>query len=363
MTNTEFHALSVRNIRRETADAVSIVLDVPEPIRAAFRFEPGQYLTLRATLDGAEARRSYSICSGRDEGELRIAVKLHDGGLFSTFANVVLKAGDTLDVMAPRGRFTMPPVAGMAAPRTILAIAAGSGITPVLSLLKTGLARDPASRFVLLFGNRSADSILFKREIEDLKDRHIGRLTVFHMLSREHQDVALLNGRIDAAKIASVLRTMPGGKPDLAFLCGPLPLLKLARDTLEAAGLTREQIKTEIFAPAGGGRAGTAAPKVKEPSAEMDVAATARVTLNGRERSITLRAGESVLEAAIRNGIEAPFSCRGGMCCTCRAKVTHGAVAMAVNYSLEPWEEKAGFVLTCQARPTTKEIAVDYDAH
>ena len=357
----DFHTLTVRSVRRETPDAVSIVLDVPPASRDAFRFAPGQYLTLRTTLDGEDVRRSYSVCSGLDDGELRVAVKRHDGGLFSTHANTALKAGDEIEVMTPRGRFTLPAATGSA--RTILAIAAGSGITPVLSLLKTALAREPATRAVLLFGNRGADRILFKREIEDLKDRHMGRLTVFNVLSREHQDVPLLNGRIDAAKIEAVLRTLPGGKPDIAFLCGPLPLLKVARDTLEAAGLTREQIKTEIFAPAAGARSKPATAAPRAVAVETDIAAIARITLNGRERAISMRTGETVLEAAIRNGLEAPFSCRGGMCCTCRAKVTRGSVAMAVNYSLEPWEENAGFVLTCQSRPTASEIAVDYDAH
>jgi ring-1,2-phenylacetyl-CoA epoxidase subunit PaaE len=363
--STEFHTLPVRSVRRETADAVSIVLDVPASLRETFLFEPGQYLTVKTVLGGEDVRRSYSVCSGLDDGELRIAVRRHDGGLFSTFANTKLKAGDRLDVMVPRGGFTLPPATGAA--RSVFAVAAGSGITPILSLLKTVLAREPQSQAVLIYGNRNADGIIFKREIEDLKDRHIGRLSVFHVLSREDQDLAVLNGRIDADKLGAALRSIPGGKPDVAFLCGPLPLLKLARETLEAAGLAREQIRTEIFTAQTGPRpAGAATPPPAlppAPASEADVVATARLTLNGRVRSITIRVNETVLEAALRQGLDAPFSCRGGMCCTCRAKLVEGQVVMAANYSLEPWEEKAGFVLTCQSRPTTPAIAVDYDAH
>jgi ring-1,2-phenylacetyl-CoA epoxidase subunit PaaE len=325
------------------------------------RFAPGQYLTVRRQLDGEEVRRSYSVCAGLDDGELRIAVKRHDGGLFSTFANERLKAGEAIEVMPPRGRFTVE--IAPEAQRTYLAIAAGSGITPVLSIVKTVLAREPRAQVTLLYGNRDAASIVFKSELEDLKDRYLGRFTLLNVLSREHQDVALLNGRIDREKIDAVLATMAGGKPDLAFLCGPTSLMKSAREALEAAGLPRERIRTEIFM-AEGAAAQTRVRPERRPAAAPSAPphAIARIKLHGRERSVPMAEGETVLEAAVRAGLEAPFSCKGGMCCTCRARLAEGKVEMAANYSLEPWELEAGFVLTCQSHPTTDVVVIDYDA-
>jgi ring-1,2-phenylacetyl-CoA epoxidase subunit PaaE len=358
----DFNALTIKDIRPETRGAVSILFDVPAELGAEYRFEPGQYLTLRATLEGEEVRRSYSVCAGLDDAELRIAVKRHEDGLFSSFANERLKAGDRIEVMKPKGRFTLP--AADAPGRSYLMLAAGSGITPVLSIVKTVLAREADARVVLIYGNRDARSIMFKAALEDLKDRYLGRFTLLHVLSREHQEVELLNGRIDAAKITTVARAMPGGKPDLAYLCGPTALLKEGREALEALGLPRERIKVEIFTAQGGPRPASARSTrstSSTPPTEAPVA-TARVKLHGREKIVPMAKGESVLEAAIRAGIEAPFSCKGGMCCTCRARLTDGKVEMAANYSLEPWELEAGFVLTCQSHPRTTEVAVDYDA-
>jgi ring-1,2-phenylacetyl-CoA epoxidase subunit PaaE len=357
----DFNTLTVRTVRKETPGAVTIVFDVPEALADAYRFDAGQYLTVRREFDGVEERRSYSVCSGTRDNELRIAVKRQDGGTFSTFANDVLAAGDPIEVMRPRGRFTAQPEPG--ARRLYLAIAAGSGITPVLSIVKTLLVEEPASEIILVYGNRDSRSIMFKSELEDLKDRYLGRLTLLNVLTREHQDAPLLNGRIDAAKIGTVLQSLRGRLPDVAYLCGPLPLMKLAREALEDHGLPRERIRTEIFTAQGGAPrpAAPAATRTAEPDAAP--VATLRVTLHGRENLVPMAAGETVLDAATRAGLEAPFSCRGGMCCTCRAKLTDGTVDMAVNYSLEPWELEAGFVLTCQSRPTTPSVAVDYDAH
>ena len=360
----KFHSLVIADLQSETAAALCVTFAVPPELAPTFSFKAGQHVAVRALIAGEEVRRNYSICSSPADGALRIAVKRAEGGCFSGWLHDHAAIGNRLDVMPPSGRFTVALDQGAA--RAYLAIAAGSGITPVISLIKTVLAQEPNSRFVLLYSNRNAKSIMFRATLEDLKDGHLDRLTVLHTLSRERQDARLLNGRIDADKIAAVLKSaFPVALPDLALLCGPTPLLKLARATLEAAGLPRERIKIENFAAQPGRPAAKAPSPDAQPGPLSPVlipAATARITLHGREAVITMTEAETVIEAAIRAGLEAPYSCRGGMCCTCRAKLTEGQVAMDANYSLEPWELTAGFVLTCQSRPKTALIAIDYDA-
>ncbi|MGG5809394.1 2Fe-2S iron-sulfur cluster-binding protein [Falsiroseomonas sp. CW058] len=357
VVSTRFHPLRVVAVTRETPDAVAITLRPPPQAEALFRFAPGQYLTLRRVIDGAEQRRSYSICSAPEDGTLRIGVKRVPGGLFSTWAVEGLKPGDVVEAMPPEGRFGLQPDAP--APRTVLAIACGSGITPVLSILSSLLARDPASRAVLLYGNRSAADIMFRTAIEDLKDRHLSRLSVVHVLSREKHELAALHGRLDAARIRALL---PGlvepAAIDAAFLCGPAGLPDAAAEALAALGVPPGRIHTEHFTAAGPARAAPAPP----PAAAAEPAATAAITLDGVTREIALLPGETVLEGGLRAGMDLPWSCRGGMCCTCRARLTEGAVAMDANYSLQPWELAGGYVLTCQSRPTTKTLALDYDA-
>ncbi|MEJ1157439.1 1,2-phenylacetyl-CoA epoxidase subunit PaaE [Prosthecomicrobium sp. N25] len=358
-----FHTLTVKDVRPETRDAVSIVFDVPAELKDEYRFAPGQYLTLRADIGGEDIRRSYSISSGLDDGEIRVAVKKVDSGRFSGFACGDLRPGDRLEVMTPSGRFTVPLDAE--AERTYLAVAAGSGITPVLSLMKSILAREPKSRFILVDGNRTAADILYLTEIEDLKDRHLDRLTVFHVLSRESADVALLAGRIDAAKLSTIVeRACPFAGIDHAFLCGPQGLVEEARACLEALGIPHERIHVELFTPAADARPVATRVSAHDGSAEAaaPVAATAEIRLDGRRYQVPIAQGETVIDAARRAGLEAPYSCKGGMCCTCRAKVLEGAVEMDANWSLEPWELEAGFVLTCQSHPTTAKLVVDYDA-
>jgi ring-1,2-phenylacetyl-CoA epoxidase subunit PaaE len=355
-----FHTLTVREVRRETPEAVSIAFDVPPALRDEYRFAPGQHVTLRARIGGEECRRSYSICSGLDDGELRVAVKTVAGGRFSTFANRELRPGDPLDVMTPTGRFTVP--LDPAAARTYLAVAAGSGITPILSITRSVLAREPGSRVVLLYGNRTTGSILFKGELEDLKDRHLDRLTVLHVLSRETQDVPLLSGRIDAGKLDTVLeRVLPAASIDHAFLCGPYGLIEAAGTALEAHGLPPERVHVELFTPADDARRPAGALAGTRPTG-TDPTAEAELVLGGRRHLLGLLPGETIVEAAHRAGIEAPYSCKGGMCCTCRARLVEGEVRMATNYSLEPWELAAGFVLTCQSRAVSGRVVVDYDA-
>jgi ring-1,2-phenylacetyl-CoA epoxidase subunit PaaE len=356
MVVSRFHALKVAEVSRQTSDSVAIGLVVPEELRGEFAFAPGQYLTLRAAIDGEDLRRSYSICSGAHEGLLRIGVKSVDGGAFSRFANTNLKPGDLVDVMPPDGRFTLRD--GKAG-RHVLGIAAGSGITPILSIAKSLLARDPIARFTLIYGNQTSHSVMFAEEIEDLKNRELGRLAVLHVLSREPHDVPLLSGRIDGAKIKALARgAVDMADVDEAFLCGPEGMITGARAALVELGIASERVRSELFTPS--------APRARferaAPAEPGIVVSRVTVTLDGKRGSFDmLGSDENVIDAAARVGIELPYSCKGGMCCTCRCKVETGEVEMAVNYSLEEWETKAGFVLACQATPRTAEVGLDFD--
>jgi ring-1,2-phenylacetyl-CoA epoxidase subunit PaaE len=356
LTSPRFHSLRVADLRRETADAVSVAFDVPDALREAYRFNPGQYLTLRARLGGEEVRRSYSICSGPDDGELRIAIKRVEGGAFSEWANASLSQGDALDVMTPTGRFGVTREPGRAA--VYAAFAAGSGITPVLSIARGKLAREPGSRVFLFYGNRSTDDMLFRDALEQLKDRHMRRLSVFHVLSREQQDVPVLNGRLDAEKVRLLLRhVVPADTIDHAFICGPGEMIDEVERALLGVGLQPSQLHVERFVSALGG---AARPKPAVRDVETPFA-VARLTADGRSREVPVAEGEAVLDAALRAGMDLPYACKGGMCSTCRARVVEGAVRMELNFSLEPWELEAGFTLTCQARPTTPRVAIDFD--
>ena len=352
-----FHRLAVADVRPETPEAVSVAFAVPEELRDAYRFTPGQYLTLKAELDGEELRRSYSICSGLDDGELRVAVKRLEGGRFSSFVNEALRPGDALDVMTPMGRFGLAPDPDAA--RTYVGLACGSGITPVLSILKSMLAREPKSRFFLFYGNRTSRDIMFREALEELKDRHMDRLSVFHVLSREAQDIPVLNGRLDGAKISLLLRTVvPAETVDHAFICGPAGMIEEAEATLKALGLPPERIHVERFTPA----EGAAGRPVSRPvPADAPPRALAEIVLDGRRYTVPVGEDEGIVDAALRAGLELPYACKGGMCCTCRAKIVEGRVEMRTNYSLEPWEIEAGYALTCQARPITERVVVDYD--
>jgi ring-1,2-phenylacetyl-CoA epoxidase subunit PaaE len=359
MAPPRFHDLRIAARRPETAEAVVLTFDVPPALREAYRFTPGQYLTLRATIEGEDVRRSYSICSGPDDRapddwELSVAIKRVDGGLFSNWAADGPAVGDTIQVMTPNGRFGLPGATGS---RTVAAFAAGSGITPILSIMRHVLVAEPETRFFLFYGNRATASIMFREAIEDLKDRHLSRLSVFHVLSREQQDVPVLNGRLDAGKARLLLRhVLPAAVVDQALVCGPQPMIEGLVDVLGELGLLSGQVHVERFTPSFDGRphrasiAPTAAP-----------AAIVTVISEGVRSDIPVAAGEAIIDAALRAGRMLPYSCKGGMCCTCRARVVEGRVEMAVNYSLEPWELAAGFVLTCQSRPVTDRVVVDYD--
>ncbi len=348
MTGLHFHPLTVRDVRRDTDDACIVSFDVPATLAAAFAFAPGQYLTLRH----GDLRRSYSICAGADEG-LRVGVRLVPGGAFSSWLHGALRAGDTLDVMPPQGRFG---VALARRPRHVLLVAGGSGITPVLSLLKTLLGNDTASRCTLLYGNRSAASTMFKEEIEDLKNRHLTRLAVHPVFSRETVDSPLHAGRIDAAKVATFLRL--AGAVDEAFVCGPHAMNDEVEAALLAAGLAREHIHVERFGvPPSAADATLHAPQAGD-------ATTARITIvrDGLTREVAFQASdESILAAATRAGLDMPYSCRSGVCATCRARLMDGRVRMDRTFALEPADIAAGFVLTCQAHPLTERVVVSFD--
>ncbi|QTL05518.1 phenylacetate-CoA oxygenase/reductase subunit PaaK [Aquabacter sp. L1I39] len=352
----KFHALTVREVRRETPEAVSITFAVPDDLAADFAFAPGQYLTLRTTIDGEEVRRSYSICSGPDDGELRVAVKQVESGVFSGWVNANLAAGDTIDVMTPTGRFGLEGDPGNG--RIHVAFAAGSGITPVLSIARGVLSREPDSRFYLFYGNRTTSDILFRTELEELKDRFLGRLSVFHVLSREEQDLPVLNGHLDGEKVRLLLTAMvPAAAVDHAFVCGPTAMIDELEGTLKDLGLPPEKVHVERFVSAYGGK-----PRVKPVIVpEAAPAHVASLIVDGKRRDVPVAEGEAILDAALRAGMDLPFACKGGMCSTCRAKVVEGSAEMDLNYSLEGWELEAGFILTCQAHPTSARVVIDFD--
>ncbi len=357
-----FHGLRVTEVRRETPSAVSVAFAVPAELQDVFAFRPGQYLTLRTRIGGEEIRRCYSICVPPGAGELRVAIKHVEGGAFSTYANRTLAAGDVLDVLPPEGRFAADAASGDTMPRggrRHLAIAAGSGITPIVPILATMLEREPASEALLLYGSRATPEILFRDALDDLKDRHLDQLAIAHVLSREEQDLGLFAGWLDAEKITRLVRgwTAPAGI-DAAYVCGPEGLIATAEITLRELGVLRERIHVERFVVAG--EPARAAPPVV--TADTPAFARARVIHDGKTTEVPMAAGEAILEAALRAGLDLPWSCRAGMCCTCRARLVEGAAEMRQNFSLEPWEMAAGFVLTCQAVPTSTRLTVDYDA-
>lgn len=362
MTTPQFHPLRVAEVRPETADTISVAFEVPADLHDAYRFTQGQFLTLKAPIDGKDIRRSYSICCGvqdyAERGELRVAVKLVDDGVFSGYLHDTLAPGETLDVMTPDGRFHVPLDAGCA--RHYVAFAAGSGITPVLSLIRTTLASEPASRFTLVYGNRTVDSIIFSEALEDLKNQYLARFTLYHVLSRQPQEAELLHGRLDRARVAAFLHMLiPADDIDAAFVCGPASMIDEVETALRDAGVDPHRIHAERFGVP------LAAPVRKTPAPNAQShAGTAElvVVLDGKQHAMRLPMEDAnVLDTALAAGLDLPYACKGGVCCTCRAKVLEGKVEMEKNYTLEPWEMEKGFVLTCQARALTERVVVSYD--
>jgi len=354
-----FYPLRVIEVRRETRDAVVVSLEPASEDRAAFAFLPGQYLTFRKTLEGEELRRSYSLCCGRDEGRLTVGIKRVPGGLFSSWANEGLAPGDSLEAMAPMGSFHAP--LDPSARRHHLFFAAGSGITPVLGLIKATLATEPSSCVTLVYGNRSSSAIMFREELEDLKNLNLGRFTLLHVLSRESQEIDLFNGRIDQEKCRQLFRHWIDPEDvDLAFICGPQSMMTAVHEALVEAGLDEEQIKFELFASAQQGRRRAQ----QQAAAVAAEAERCQVTLqlDGLTRSFDMPKGQvSVLDAAMAEGLDVPYACKGGVCSTCRAMLLEGEVDMDANFALEDYEVRRGYILTCQSYPATDKVVVDYD--
>ncbi|WP_372656923.1 1,2-phenylacetyl-CoA epoxidase subunit PaaE [Hydrogenophaga sp.] len=364
-TAPRFHDLTIARVNPEAAGAVAIALQIPEPLRERFAFQPGQFLTLRAQINGQDVRRSYSICSTRsrleNRHELEVGIRPMEGGVFSNWASTALKAGDTLAVMPPDGRFVSKK------PRALhrVGFAAGSGITPILSILTSTLEDQPESKFTLVYGNRRMDSVMFNEALQDLKDRYPSRLTLIHVLSRQAQEVDLLQGRIDGDKVRALIDTLlPVGSMDEVFICGPEPMIEATEAALLEAGVRPDRVHTERFTsptlealtPA---QRLAATESHKVSALKGSVALT--VVLDGKPHELRMNREDRVLDVALAAGLDLPYSCRGGVCCTCRAKLMQGSVLMDKNFTLEPWETEQGFVLSCQARPTSDQVVVSYD--
>jgi ring-1,2-phenylacetyl-CoA epoxidase subunit PaaE len=372
MSVPHFHPLVISRVTPEAAGAVAVSFAIPPELREVYRFTPGQFLTLKASIGEQAVRRSYSICSSTQRlsahGDIEVGIKPVEGGVFSNWATQ-LQPGDTLDVMPPEGRFT-PRSTG-----TVHRVgwAAGSGITPLLSIIASTLAGEADSRFTLVYCNQRSSTILFNEALQDLKDRYPARLNLIHLLSRQAQEVALFNGRLDAAKVSDLLDSLiPAARIDETFICGPEAMIEGCEQALLAAGVPRERIHSERFTsagqPANAINSGAASSRRAGAEGQTDLksgstagAIRLSVQLDGKSHELRMHDHERVLDVALAAGLDLPYSCKGGVCCTCRAKVMAGQVHMEKNFTLEDWEVKKGFVLSCQARPLTEHISISYD--
>ncbi len=354
---SKFYPLSVAQVRNETRDTIAVTFDVPPELAQSFAYQQGQHLTLRTMIEDEDVRRSYSICSSVQEGALRVAIKRTPGGLFSSWANDNLKPGMTLDVMPPMGHFNVPLSNENA--RHYVAFAAGSGITPILSIIKTTLLAEPKSHFTLFYGNRASSSVIFKDELTDLKDSNMDRLNLAYVMSREQQDIELFNGRITKEKCAQFIEHWIRIEDiDVAFICGPEDMMLGVSAALQEAGMPKDHIKVELFA--------ASIPKHQHKPRLFDAGARheteVTVIMDGSHTSFTMdKDKESILDAGLRAGIDMRYSCKGGVCSTCRCKLIDGKVDMDANYALEDYEIARGFVLSCQAFPVTDKVIVDFD--
>ncbi len=355
----KFHPLKVAAVEPAAADAVIISFELPEELREIYRFKPGQHLGLKATIDGEEVRRTYSICTAPDEGGLAIVVRTVPGGRFSTFANEKLSAGDVIEVFPPVGTFTVDVDPGVA--RHHVAFAAGAGITPVMSILKAVLSGEPKSRFTLFYGNRTIDSMIFRSELNALKNAYVDRFTLHPFFSRQKQEIDFYNGRLDGEKVRRILKVLlPVERIDEAWVCGPGTMIDEVAATLSGAGLAAERIHSERFLTSE--EAARALSETRAREADRAATAAIEVRLDGVEHVVDYEPDSgTILEALEKAGIEVPYSCRGGVCTTCRAKVLEGTAEMGINYGLEEAEVKKGFILTCQAVPTSERLKLSFD--
>jgi len=363
-TTLRFHPLPISRVRPEAAGAAVISFEVAPALHEQFVFEPGQYLTLRANIGGVEVRRSYSICSTRSHlaqhNEIEVGIRPMQGGVFSNWAVTVPQVGDTMDVMPAQGRFVSKR------PRAVhrVGFAAGSGITPILSIMASSLQEQADAKFTLVYGNRSMASVMFNEALQDLKDRYPERLTLIHVLSRQAQEVDLLQGRIDGPKVRSLIDTLlPVASMDEVFVCGPEAMIEATCQALKDAGVNPERVQSERFSSptldALDASARRAALNVHSPQSLGGVAL--KVVLDGKTHALQMEPGQRILDVALAAGLDLPYSCRGGVCCTCRAKLLEGTVQMVKNFTLEPWETDRGFVLSCQARPTSAKVTLSFD--
>jgi ring-1,2-phenylacetyl-CoA epoxidase subunit PaaE len=357
--NAGFHKLRIAEVRRETVDAVSIRFDVPESLQNSFAFKAGQHLTLRTEMNGEDVRRNYSVCVSPFDGELRIAIKQMPGGRFSGWAHRELKAGQSVDVLPPMGRFVVPDHG--VEPRRFVALAGGSGITPVISIIKTALRQSNDIAFTLLYGNRDSASIMFLEELAALKNRYIGRFEICHFLENEAEEIELFNGRLDRAKCDEVFsKLVDTENVDAFFICGPGPMMDAAEAALLARGVSGERILIERFTT---GAVSAEQLASQEALQQKAAGAAMSITLDGRRSIVRFDpSAGSILDSVQAAGLPAPYACKGGVCTTCRARVLSGTVAMKKNYGLTEEETAQGYVLTCQAIPTSDAIALSYDA-
>ncbi|WP_171238025.1 2Fe-2S iron-sulfur cluster-binding protein [Ruegeria sp. HKCCA5763] len=353
-----FHDLKVTDIHKTIRDAVVVTLEPVNGAAEQFDFTAGQYLTFRRDFDGEELRRSYSICAGKDDGVLKVGIKRVEGGAFSSWANAELSVGDVVQAMPPMGSFHVPIEAG--AEKQYLGFAGGSGITPVLSILKTTLAREPKSRFTLIYANKGINSIMFREELEDLKNLYMGRLNVIHILETDAQEIDLFTGLVTQEKCGELFKHWIDIKNvDTAFICGPEPMMLGIAAALREHGIEDSQIKFELFASAQPGRAKRTANMAETGTQANQTSAS--ITLDGSTQTVTLPKDQSILDAALENAMDAPYACKAGVCSTCRCRVIEGEVEMLANHALEDYEVEKGYVLSCQAYPVTDRVAVDYD--
>ncbi len=356
----KFHTLKVQDITRETDDCVSVAFEVPEELAESYQFVPGQYLTLEASIDGEAVRRSYSLCSSPVDGELRVAIKKVEGGRFSTYANESLQVGTEMRVMTPDGNFLVHIEESKA--KNYVGFAAGSGITPIYSIIKSVLEMEPNSNFTLFYGNKTTQSVIFRDKLDGLKNKYMNRLEVHHILSREDQGSDYLKGRIDEQKCISFAQKFFNPQDiDAYFLCGPEAMINNVSETLKGLEVAKEKIHYELFTSPAQSIAGKTKVKApKESSEKLKSALT--VVLDGDETHFDLASdGDVILDAALDAGADVPYACKGAVCCTCRAKVLEGSVEMEMNYALEDDEVEDGYILTCQSHPTSEKVVVSFD--
>lgn len=355
----QFNQLEIKDIKSEASDCVSIAFEIPSTLRNHYKFIPGQYLTLSTSINGEEIRRSYSICSFGELEPMRVAIKEVPGGIFSTFANQTLKIGDFLNVSTPEGNFTN--VVNIKAENNYIAFVAGSGITPALSLIKSVLTKEPNSQFSLFYGNKNSKSIIFKEELENLKDQYLNRFSLFHILSQENMDAPLFEGRIDKDKCQAWIKAKLI-EPELiskVFLCGPFEMIMGLKDCLPEFGIEKNKIKFELFFNPDTDSEKENIVEKTNPEETYII----KVTLDGKTTEIKTNSAASILDIAAEHGLDTPYSCKGGVCATCKAQITEGEIEMKINYALEEDEVENGFVLTCQSFCKTKDVCVNFDVY